>query len=220
MKTFTSLLEEALEGWSDARQGLIAEAENIPARQFEFRPTPTVRSAREVIVHILEVAMMMTGELTRVDTNFHRAPWPKLLGMYAQAAYRVKTKADVVKVLKSQFTQAERQFLKAGELHMLQLIERFDGELGLGAPAPARDVDRGEPGVGPRRAETATLLCDYRRPHPRRVQGQRTLHGGGIHDLRYAGDRGRHRRHGASRADRRFQGTGADSQRAGLPRQV
>ena len=130
MKTFTSLLEEALEGWSDARQGLIAEAENIPARQFEFRPTPTVRSVREVVVHILEVAMMMTGELTRVDTNFHRAPWPKLLGMYAQAAHRVKTKADVVKLLKSQFTQAEKQFCKGGELHMLQLIERFDGELG------------------------------------------------------------------------------------------
>ncbi len=130
MKTFTSLLEEALEGWSDARQGLSAEAENMPARQFEFRPTPTVRSVREVIVHILEVAMMMTGELTRVDTNFHRAPWPKLLGMYARPAHRVKTKADVVKLLKSQFTQAEKQFRKAGELHMLQLIERFDGELG------------------------------------------------------------------------------------------
>ncbi|MFQ5961918.1 MAG: DinB family protein, partial [Candidatus Methylomirabilales bacterium] len=130
MKTFTSLLEEALEGWSDARFGLIAEVENIPARQFEFCPTPAVRSIREVVVHILEVAMMMTGELTRVDTNFHRAPWPKLLRRYAQAAYRVKTKADAVKLLKSQFTQAEKQFLKAGELHMLQLIERFDGELG------------------------------------------------------------------------------------------
>lgn len=130
MKTFTSLLEEALEGWRDARFGLIAEVENIPARQFEFCPTPAVRSIREVVVHILEVAMMMTGELTRVDTNFHRAPWPKLLRRYAQAAYRVQTRADAVKLLKSQFTQAEKQFLKAGELHMLQLIERFDGELG------------------------------------------------------------------------------------------
>jgi uncharacterized damage-inducible protein DinB len=130
MKTFTSLLEEALEGWNDARSGLIDEVENIPARQFEFRPTPDVRSVKEVVIHILEVAMMMTGELTRADTNFHRAPWPKLLRMYAQAAYRVKTKADGVRLLKSQLKRAEAQFLQVGELHMLQLITRFDGERG------------------------------------------------------------------------------------------
>lgn len=130
MKTFTSLLEEALESWTDTRLGLIDEVENIPARQFDFRPTPDVRSVKDVVVHILEVAMMMTGELTRADTNFRRAPWPKLLAMYAKEAYRCKTKADVVKLLKSQFTRAENQFLKVGELHMLQRIERFDGELG------------------------------------------------------------------------------------------
>jgi uncharacterized damage-inducible protein DinB len=130
MKTFTSLLEEALEAWTDAREGLIDEVKNIPARQFAFRPNPDVRTVREVVVHILEVAMMMTGELTRLDTNFHRAPWPKLLRMYAREAYRVRTKADAVTLLKSQLTQAEKQFLKAGELHMLQMIRRFDGELG------------------------------------------------------------------------------------------
>lgn len=130
MKKFTSLLEETLESWTDARLGLIDEVANIPARKFEFRPTPDVRSAKEVVVHILEVAMMMTGELTRADTNFHRVPWPKLLRMYARDAYQAKTKADVMKVLKSQIKQAEGQFLKVGELHMLQLIRRFDGELG------------------------------------------------------------------------------------------
>jgi uncharacterized damage-inducible protein DinB len=130
MKTFTSLLEEVLEGWSDARSGLIDEVENIPARQFEFRPTPDVRSVKEVVIHILEVAMMMTGELTRADTNFHRAPWPKLLRTYAKEAYRLKTKADGVRLLKSQLKQAEAQFLQVGELHMLQLITRFDGERG------------------------------------------------------------------------------------------
>ncbi len=74
--------------------------------------------------------MMMTGELTRVDTNFHRFPWPKLLRMHAKEAYQAKTKGDLVRLLKSQFTRAERRFLEVGELHMLQLIRRFDGELG------------------------------------------------------------------------------------------
>ena len=130
MDRFTTLLEEVLEAWTDARLGLIDEVKNIPAKQFEFRPTPEVRSVREVVVHILEVAMMMTGELTRADTNFHRRPWPKLLRMYAAQAYRAKTKADVVQLLKSQLKEAEKKFREAGELHMLQRIKRFDGELG------------------------------------------------------------------------------------------
>jgi uncharacterized damage-inducible protein DinB len=126
----TNLLEEALESWSDTREGLIDEVANIPATKFEFRPTAEVRSVKEVVVHILEVAMMMTGELTRSDTNFHRLPWPKLLRMHAKDAYRANTKGDLLKLLKSQLKQAEKRFLGVGELHMLQLIRRFDGEVG------------------------------------------------------------------------------------------
>jgi uncharacterized damage-inducible protein DinB len=123
-------LEEALEAWTDTREGLIDEVKNIPAGKFEFRPTAEVRNVREVVVHILEVAMMMTGELTRADTNFHRAAWPKLLGMYAKDAHRAKTKADLIRLLTSQHAQAEKRFLDVGELHMLQFIKRFDGQPG------------------------------------------------------------------------------------------
>ncbi len=130
MQQFTNLLEEALEAWTDTRLGLIDEVANIPAGQFEFRPVREARSVKEVVIHILEVAMMMTGELTRPDTNFRRASWPKLLAMYAREAYLARSKADLVKLLKSQFKRAEKEFLNVGELHMLQRIKRFDGELG------------------------------------------------------------------------------------------
>jgi uncharacterized damage-inducible protein DinB len=126
----TNLLEEALESWIDTREGLIDEVANIPATKFDFRPTAEVRSVKEVVVHIVEVAMMMTGELTRPDTNFHRLPWPKLLRMHAKEAYRAETKADLIRLLKSQLKKAEKKFREVGELHMLQLIRRFDGEVG------------------------------------------------------------------------------------------
>ena len=61
MPEYTSLLEEALEAWADARQGLIAEVRVIPAGKFGFRPVEGVRSVHEMVVHILEVAMMMVG---------------------------------------------------------------------------------------------------------------------------------------------------------------
>lgn len=130
MATFSNVVEETLEGWWDVRSGLIDEVKNIPAAQLEFRPTPEVRSVRELVQHILEVAMMMTGELTRPDTNLHRAPWPKLLGMYAGAAYRAKTKPALLVLLRSQMKDAERRFRRAGELSLYQFINRFDGKPG------------------------------------------------------------------------------------------
>jgi uncharacterized damage-inducible protein DinB len=126
----TTILEEAIESWQDVRAGFIEEVRNIPGKYWDFRPTPEVRSVREIVVHILEIAMMMTGELTREDTNFRRAPWPKLLKIYAQPAYKAETRTDLLRLLKSQLAEGEKKFRAAGELHMLQQIIRFDGNKG------------------------------------------------------------------------------------------
>ncbi len=125
-----STLEEALLNWQDTREGLIDEVRNIPAAKFDFRPAPGVRSVRELVQHILEVAMMMTGELTREDTDFHRAPWPKLLRLHAAAVYRTKTRADLLKLLGTQLKDGQKRFGAVGEIGMLQLITNFDGSRG------------------------------------------------------------------------------------------
>jgi uncharacterized damage-inducible protein DinB len=126
----TTALDETLESWRDARLGFLDEARNIPAARFDFRPTPLVRSVREQVVHVLEVAMMMVGELARPDTNFQRAPWPKLLAMHAGPAYAASSRAELFRLLKSQLQDGEKRFREVGELHLLQLIKRFDGQLG------------------------------------------------------------------------------------------
>jgi uncharacterized damage-inducible protein DinB len=125
-----SLLDEILEAWADVRQGLIEELENIPDDRFDFRPTSEVRTVAELAQHILEVALMMTGELTRPDTDFRRAPWPELLDLYAAHVGEVTSKRELIDLLDESFQEAQQKFLQAGELHMLQLIERFDGEKG------------------------------------------------------------------------------------------
>lgn len=130
MPPFNTILEETLEAWQDVRQGLTAEVRNIPASRFDFRPAPQSRSVGDLVRHILEVAMMMTGELTRADTNFHRAPWPKLLGLYAKPAWRATTKPALLRLLAAQLRDGERRFRRAGELSLLQLITRFDGKQG------------------------------------------------------------------------------------------
>jgi uncharacterized damage-inducible protein DinB len=60
----SSLLDETLEAWRDVRDGLIDEVRNIPARHFDFRPTPEVRSVRELVQHILEATTK--GELVKL----------------------------------------------------------------------------------------------------------------------------------------------------------
>jgi uncharacterized damage-inducible protein DinB len=130
MDPSTTLLEEALESWDDARLGFLEEVRNIPAAHWDFRPVPGVRSVRQLAVHILEIAMMMVGELTREDTDFRRAPFPELLRKYGGPAYRAKTRGDLLRLLRSQLRDGKKRFLEVGELHMLQQITRFDGTEG------------------------------------------------------------------------------------------
>ena len=130
MEKYTTLLEETLESWQGARNGVIEELANIPELHWDFRPVKEVRSVHDLAIHILEVAMMMTGELTRADTNFHRAPWPELLEQHAAAAYKLKTKDEILDFLGKQLKEGIDRFRKTGELHMFQLIQRFDGKLG------------------------------------------------------------------------------------------
>lgn len=125
-----SLLEETLEAWRFAREGVSEELRNLPPHRLDFRPTPETRTVRELVQHILEVAMLMVGELARPDTNLLRAPWPKLLRMYAMPAYRAKTKPQLLRLLESQLREGERRFRAAGEVALLQLIKRFDGKDG------------------------------------------------------------------------------------------
>jgi len=125
-----SLLEEVIEAWEGTRDGIIAEVENIPPKQFDFKPADASRTVSELVIHIMEVSLMMVGELTREDTNLKRAPWPKLLAMYSKPIDGLKSKRDLVAALRSTMRDGSKAFRAAGELHMMQLISRFDGKLG------------------------------------------------------------------------------------------
>ncbi|MEJ2340155.1 MAG: DinB family protein, partial [Gemmatimonadales bacterium] len=119
---FESLLDEALEAWTDARGGVIAELENLPAESFTARPVPGMRSVAEMAVHILEVAQMMVGELSREDTDFRRLPWRDLL--------QLTERDELLAALRATLEEGIERCREVGELHMLQTIERFDGERG------------------------------------------------------------------------------------------
>lgn len=126
----TTLLEEALEAWSYTRAGVIAELENLPESAMDHRPAEGVRSVRELIIHIVESGLMMTGELSRPDGDFTRQPYPEHIREHAGSLPPADDRAALAELLRRTHAEGEARLREAGELRMLQNIRRFDGQPG------------------------------------------------------------------------------------------
>lgn len=127
---YTDLLEEALEAWEGVRRGVIEEAEAVPDDRYDYRPHEEARSVSELLVHILESAEMAAGELTRENGDFTRQSYPEHVREHAANLPEDPGPAQLRDLLRSRFGDAGARFRAAGELHMLQLIRRFDGQRG------------------------------------------------------------------------------------------
>lgn len=125
-----SLLEEVLEAWQYTRAGVIDEISNLSEADLTFRPHAESRTAAEIGLHIVESGLMMAGELTRPDGDFRRKPYPKLIKEHAGSLPAAAKKAQLVALLKRTHAEGEKKVRAAGELFMVQLITRFDGERG------------------------------------------------------------------------------------------
>ena len=126
----TTLLEEAIEAWGGARRGVIAEAAGIPARDYDFRPTPEARSVAELVAHIAATGMMWTNELTRPTADFTRQSFPAFIRDCAGGTAKRRPRGEWLRLLRSSYRDGARQIRTAGEVQMLQYVRRFDGERG------------------------------------------------------------------------------------------
>lgn len=127
---FQSLLDEALEAWAYTRSSVIHEIQNLSEADLKFRPHPESRTAIEIAIHIVQSGSMMAGELARPDGDFQRKSYPQFIMEYARGIRPTAKRVEIVRLLKRTHAEGESKIRKAGELHMLQLIARFDGERG------------------------------------------------------------------------------------------
>ena len=130
MKTYTTLLEEALEAWTYVREGVIDELRNIPEKDMSFRPRPESRSVAELGQHIVQSGLLMSGELSRKDGDFRRKSYEALLAEHGPGMARLKTRKALLAALARTRKEGEAALRRAGELHILQTIRRFDGKPG------------------------------------------------------------------------------------------
>ena len=130
MTALTTLLEEALEAWEFTREGVIDELKSIPEKDMGFAPTEKSRSVIELAQHVIESGMMMSGELSRSDGDFQRKSYEGFLHEYAKGVGGSRTKPQLLALLKKSHQDGAKRIRHAGELQMLQLINRFDGQKG------------------------------------------------------------------------------------------
>jgi uncharacterized damage-inducible protein DinB len=128
--SLTTLLDEILEAWQYTRAGVVSEIKTLPDASLTFRPSAESRSAAEIAVHIAESGLMMAGELSRPDGNFRRQSFPEFMKEYAKGVKATSSKKELVALLTKTQQDGEKKIRQAGELHLLQLITRFDGEQG------------------------------------------------------------------------------------------
>ena len=122
------MLDETLDAWGYTRSGVIDELENIPAEQFTFRPTPKSRTVAELAQHIIESALMATGELNRPDGSFQRKSYPEFIEEYAGNRARTEHKEALVAMLRSIHDESLAAFRKTGQAGLLRDIVQFNGE--------------------------------------------------------------------------------------------
>jgi uncharacterized damage-inducible protein DinB len=123
----TNLLDEALEAWESVRTGVIDELKIIPEKDMGFAPAEKSRSVIELAQHVIETGMMMAGELSRPDGDFQRKSYEGFLHEYAKGVGGSRTKPQLLALLKKSHQDGSKRMRHAGELQMLQRINRFDG---------------------------------------------------------------------------------------------
>ena len=130
MTDFEDLLEEALEAWRYTRSGVVDELRNLLEKDLGFRPSAEARSAAELVRHVVESGQLMAGELSRPDGDFRRKSYEALLREHGKGVARRSSKRELLSLLRKSHHEGEARLRRAGELHLLQLIRRFDGKMG------------------------------------------------------------------------------------------
>jgi uncharacterized damage-inducible protein DinB len=120
-------VEKLIESWTEVRNGLIDEANQIPADQFGFQPAPDTRSVRQLLHHLVESQKFLVGEACRPDTNLMRNSFAENIKQYAPGVRDVNDKDALLNLMRTTMDEAADHLRNhAGELE--NTMKRFDGK--------------------------------------------------------------------------------------------
>jgi uncharacterized damage-inducible protein DinB len=120
-------IENIIGSWKEVRSGLIEEAAQIPAEQFEFQAAPNTRSIKGLLQHLVESQKLLVGEICRPDTNLLRASFAEQIKSYAPDVRNVDDKDGLLNLLRVSMDESGAKLLAAAD-EMQNTMKRFDGK--------------------------------------------------------------------------------------------
>jgi uncharacterized damage-inducible protein DinB len=93
-------IEEAIRMWEMFRGGTIAELENIPEEQWDWRADPGARSVRDLALHITGAGKGFAEELLTAEPNFMRLRDPATRKEIEASLGELKTKAAMIEAIR------------------------------------------------------------------------------------------------------------------------
>ena len=120
-------VENIIESWKEVRNGLIDEANQIPADQFGFRPAPDTRSVRQLLQHLIESQKFLVGEASRPDTNLMRGSFAENVKTYAPGVRDVNDKDALLDLMRTTMDESAEK-LRGATNELKNTMKRFDGK--------------------------------------------------------------------------------------------
>jgi uncharacterized damage-inducible protein DinB len=119
--------ESFISRWKDVRNGFIEEVALVPEDQFSFKATPETRSVAELIQHIIETQLVLTGEACRPDSNLMRQSFPAHTAEYAPDIKAITDKEGLTARLGSSMDDCAEK-IRANADKLGDEIKRIDGK--------------------------------------------------------------------------------------------
>ena len=107
---------EALAMWETARKITIAELENIPEEQWEFRPGDGARTLREIVRHILEASVGFVREILSEQPSFARIFAPETRAQFTKDYPDKHAKEDIIDQFNAAFADDMKKLRGKGDL--------------------------------------------------------------------------------------------------------
>jgi uncharacterized damage-inducible protein DinB len=121
------LFDELIEAWRYAREGVIAEVENLTDEVLGQAPDELPRNGIDLVNHIVESGRLMVGELTHPQGDFQRKPYPELLKEHTKPGDVSKSKKEALELLRRSHSEGEAALKAAGAERLMEPIRQFNG---------------------------------------------------------------------------------------------
>jgi uncharacterized damage-inducible protein DinB len=122
-----SLVEEAVKMLESQRAGVIAEIENTPDEDLDYRISDEAKTFREIALHIARVGTGLVDEILKTDGSFMNLFSPDVQAGLEARVPAAATKAELIERLKTIGEQNAARLREAGDSLITETMQTLGG---------------------------------------------------------------------------------------------